>query len=110
MPRRIAQQAHTLGSRTRRLREAAELTQSALASKVNTDAGHIARIERGAIASPRLAKLEQIARVLGGSVATLLGEDEKSEPVIAAVLNTTELDDEQKRAVVAIIREMTRKR
>ena len=109
MPRRADAQPQGLGARIRERRESAGLTQAGLARAVDADSGHIARIERGAIRSPNLELLHRIATTLHTSIGALLGETE-TVTVIDAIATNKDLDAEQRRVLIRIVREMTRKR
>lgn len=57
-----------------KLREAAGLTQMAVAAAINTDRSTIAKWETGA-AKPRADKLPLLAKLYGCSIDDLFGED-----------------------------------
>jgi transcriptional regulator with XRE-family HTH domain len=60
-----------LGEFIRDLRGRARWSQAALADRAGVSRNHVGMIERGAIASPRLGVLCELARALGVSAATL---------------------------------------
>ncbi len=68
-----------LGKRIRELREARELTLSALATKTGITKPYLWRIERGDKTHPSLATLTKIADALGVSVADLVSDDVGAE-------------------------------
>ncbi len=59
-----------LGLRVRQLREAAGLTQEALAAKASLDITYISGIERG-LRNPSIIALRQLAKGLGTKVSKL---------------------------------------
>lgn len=66
--------AKTIGRHTRRLRKQSGWTQTELAERLNMSLDMVGRIERGQ-ASPSLATLYQLARVLGCLPENLLSDD-----------------------------------
>ncbi|MGH9876932.1 MAG: helix-turn-helix domain-containing protein [Nitrososphaerales archaeon] len=68
------------GQKIQSLRQAARLTQTALAAKAGIDQGGLSKIERGQTTSFSLAMLRRIAGVLGCSVADLLSDEDKQSP------------------------------
>jgi len=68
---------HTLGQRIRRLRNAAGLSQDALARKAGIGRVTLVRLEKGE-QTPRYRTLDAIARALGVGVSGLLVEPEFS--------------------------------
>lgn len=64
-----------LGQKLANARRAAGLTQQELCQKSGLSYSTLAKIERGAIKSPSIFTIQQIAGVLGTSVDTLLGID-----------------------------------
>ena len=66
---------HTLGQRIRRLRNAAGLSQDALAREAGIGQVKLVRLEKGE-QTPRYRTLDAIARALGADVSDLLAEPE----------------------------------
>lgn len=69
-------EAEDLGTRLRRLRVSAGLTQEQLAREAGITTGNVAQLEQGKIRDPRLATIRAIARVLKVSWDTLVGPPE----------------------------------
>ena len=67
-----------LGTRVRTLREAADLTQEALAAAAGTGRATMVRLENGRH-SPKLSTLRAIAQALGSPVEVLLAGPDKPE-------------------------------
>ncbi len=63
----------SLGKRLQEARQAAGLTQQALCHKANLSYSTLAKIERGAIKSPSIFTIGQIASALGTSLDSLVG-------------------------------------
>lgn len=78
-------------NRIRICRKAAKITQQELADRIGVKRAVISKYETGAI-SPRVEVLQNIARALGVSVDTLLGETMYIDTVenISALLNSGE--------------------
>jgi transcriptional regulator with XRE-family HTH domain len=66
------ERAHALGSRLRRLRRAAKLTQNQIAEHVPMSAANLSRIENGEQGPPSDEVLEGLARALGADLTELL--------------------------------------
>ncbi len=66
------ERAHTLGSRLRRLRRAAKLTQHQVAERVPMSAANLSRIENGEQGPPSEEVLEGLARALDADLTELL--------------------------------------
>ena len=64
-----------LGLRIGEARRKAHLTQQELCQKTGLSYSTLAKIERGAIKSPSIFTVQQIAEVLGESIDTILGSD-----------------------------------
>lgn len=69
-----------LGIRLQKARQAAGLTQQELCQKTGLSYSTLAKIERGAIKSPSIFTIQQIAAALDQSVDELLGARVKSAP------------------------------
>ena len=85
VPRRATTAASPVGIRLRALREAAGLSQEALARASGVSATVISRIERGAIAEPSLRTLRALARTLSTSLDELAREGDdgaETRPVV----------------------------
>jgi transcriptional regulator with XRE-family HTH domain len=67
-----------LGSRLHAARQAAGLTQQALCQRANLSYSTLAKIERGAIKSPSIFTIQNIAEALGVSLDTLLGGNQNA--------------------------------
>jgi transcriptional regulator with XRE-family HTH domain len=74
----------TLGTRVRMHRARLDLSQTALGEKVGLSTNTISAIEAGKH-EPRVSHLKALAKVLGVKASYLLGEDEDSELIPAAV-------------------------
>ena len=69
-----AMAVETLAERVARLREAAGLTQAALAAKSGLTLSNLRQIEQGATANPRIDTMRQLAKALGVTLDELAGE------------------------------------
>jgi transcriptional regulator with XRE-family HTH domain len=74
----------TLGTRVRMQRARLDLSQTALGEKVGLSTNTISAIEADK-QEPRVSHLKALAKVLGVKASYLLGEDEDSELIPAAV-------------------------
>lgn len=63
-----------IADRLRKLRDAAGMTQQALAVKAEMSVGNVAQIEQGAISDPRISTLVKLAKALGVGVEELIAE------------------------------------
>jgi transcriptional regulator with XRE-family HTH domain len=61
-----------MGKRLKKLREAREMSQAALATKAKISRGYLIRLEAGR-QDPTLGMLERLAKALGVPVTELLG-------------------------------------
>lgn len=65
-----------IGRRVKELRDAAGMTQQALAVKAGMAIGVLARIEQGHTNDPRASTLRALAGALGVSIDAIAGESE----------------------------------
>ncbi len=70
-----------LGKRLQTARQKAGFTQQRLCNEANLSYSTLAKIERGAIKSPSVFTIQQIATVLGVSLDTLLGHQTADKPL-----------------------------
>jgi transcriptional regulator with XRE-family HTH domain len=64
--------ARQMGKRLKKLREAREMSQAALATRAKLSRGYLIRLEAGR-QDPTLGMLERLAKALGVPVTELLG-------------------------------------
>jgi transcriptional regulator with XRE-family HTH domain len=64
-----------LGKRLRELRDASGMTQQGLAIKAGLAVSHVAQIEQGQKADPRISTVAALARALGVAIDTLVKAD-----------------------------------
>jgi transcriptional regulator with XRE-family HTH domain len=64
--------ARQMGKRLKKLREAREMSQAALATRAKISRGYLIRLEAGR-QDPTLGMLERLAKALGVPVTELLG-------------------------------------
>ncbi len=73
----------SIGQRLKQLREAAGLTQQELAVKAGLSVSNLSQIEQGQKEDPRVSTVLALAKAMGVSVTSLIGEDgveEKPRP------------------------------
>ncbi len=78
-----------LGLRLQKARKEAGLTQQDLCQKSGLSYSTLAKIERGAIKSPSIFTIQQIAAVLGTSIDNLMGVDSLAPPSPAKKTSNT---------------------
>lgn len=96
-----------IGDRVRKQREARGLTQAQMGKALGVSFQQVQKYERGTnrIAS---ATLIRCAEVLDTSVAALCGEKDAAPEVVPFIREFTKLDDDQRKAVLNLIRVMVR--
>ena len=76
----MAKQFFALADRVKQLREAAGMSQQALAVSAGLSISVITQLEQGQKADPRISTVAALAQALGVTVDELLREEEKPAP------------------------------
>ena len=77
----MPERREALGTRLRRLRTAAGLTQQDLASQAGLSMSAVTQMELGKRSDPKLSTLRALAGVLGVSVVELIDDLEEVQPL-----------------------------
>jgi len=76
----MTNQIPSLAARVKRLREAAGLSQQALAMAAGLSISVVTQLEQGAKADPRISTVAALARALGVKVDDLINDQAAPEP------------------------------